>query len=227
MAVETYRISERRKDAEFILHAVGDRSYGNVKVAPVTYYEASTPLAFPAGAQSVASVAKAGNVGNGALGALTADASAKAGAYTVICIEPAANGGTFEVSSPAGVPVGIAQVGAAFDGPVNFTIADGATDFAAGDTFTVTVSYAAAGTTAVPAGAGLLTGAQVFAGFLVGEVGGGAPGEKLIGALLIREAEVAESRIAFPEGVDANQTAAIHAVIVAAAEARGIIFRTR
>lgn len=95
------------------------------------------------GAQSVASAAVAGNTGNGAISGLTADAAAPAGVYRLSCIEPAANGGIFQVEDPNGVVVGTAVVGAAFNGPINLTIGDGATDFVAGDAFTVTVSYAA------------------------------------------------------------------------------------
>lgn len=94
-------------------------------------------------AQAVASAAVAGNTGNGTIGSVTADADVAAGVYRISCIEPAADGGTFQVENPSGVVVGTAVVGVAFNGPVNFTIADGATDFAAGDAFTVTVSYAA------------------------------------------------------------------------------------
>lgn len=66
----------------------------------------------------------------------------KEGTYRVICIEPASAGGTFAVEDPDGIQVGIATVGAAFDGVVKFTIADGTPDFAAGDTFTLAVSIA-------------------------------------------------------------------------------------
>ncbi|MDP9176694.1 MAG: head decoration protein [Gemmatimonadota bacterium] len=95
------------------------------------------------GAQSVASAAVAGNTGDGTIGTVSADANVAAGVYRATCIEPAANGGTFEVTRPDGVVDGIARVGVAYNGSVNFTIADGAADFIAGDSFTVTVSYAA------------------------------------------------------------------------------------
>ena len=84
--------------------------------------------------------AVSGNTGNGAISAVSAGATAKAGVYTANLIEPAANGGTFSVEDPDGVNVGTAVVGTPFAGPVNFTIADGATDFVAGDRFTITVA---------------------------------------------------------------------------------------
>ena len=88
---------------------------------------------------SATGVAVAGNTGNGTIGSVDANTSAKKGDYTLTCIEPAANGGTFSVEDPEGVTIGTAVVGTPFDGPIEFTIADGATDFVAGDRFTVTV----------------------------------------------------------------------------------------
>lgn len=100
------------------------------------------------GAQTftVEAAAVAGNTGNGVL--TLADpaygAGVKAGTYRVIAIEPAANLGTFSVEDPDGVQIGVASVGVAFTGVVKFTIADGATDFVAGDTFTLAVAENAA-----------------------------------------------------------------------------------
>lgn len=84
--------------------------------------------------------AAAGNTGNGAFGAVTVGAGVKPGVYQITCIEPAANAGVFLVEGPDGVTVGRATVAVAFTGPINFTIADGATDFISGDRFTVTVA---------------------------------------------------------------------------------------
>ena len=84
--------------------------------------------------------AVSGNTGNGTITAVSAGDTAKAGIYQIICIEPGTNLGTFSVESPNGVVIGRAIVGAAFAGEVNFTINDGATDFVAGDRFTVTVA---------------------------------------------------------------------------------------
>jgi len=94
-----------------------------------------------------APAAAAGNAGDGVL--TLADpafgADVKVGTYRVTCIEPAADGGTFAVEDPEGIEVGVAHVGVAHDGDhLKFTIADGATDFVAGDTFTIAVSAAVA-----------------------------------------------------------------------------------
>lgn len=84
--------------------------------------------------------AAAGNTGNGTIGSLSVGAAAKEGRYRAVCIEPATNLGTFAVFDPDGIEVGTAVVGSAFSGPINFTIADGSTDFGAGDTFNIDVS---------------------------------------------------------------------------------------
>src|SRR5690242_4149823 len=82
----------------------------------------------------------AGNTGNGVMGAVTTGANAKPGVYKVVIVEPAANAGTFIVEDPDGNIVGRGTVAVAFVGPINFTLADGATDFIAGDGFDVTVA---------------------------------------------------------------------------------------
>ena len=75
-----------------------------------------------------------------AYSARSTGANAKPGVYRVTCIAPAANAGKFTVEDPDGIEVGVATVAVAFAGPINFTIADGAADFVAGDAFNVTVA---------------------------------------------------------------------------------------
>lgn len=79
-------------------------------------------------------------------GALTLDATtpllarAQKGAYVITCIAAASNAGTFRVEDPTGVVLGDVAVGATFADQIKFSIADGGTDFAVGDKFTVTVA---------------------------------------------------------------------------------------
>lgn len=82
------------------------------------------------------------NTGNGTMGSVAAGGTAlKEGTYTARCYKAAANAGDFAVIDPDGEVVGIATVAVAFTSThLNFTIADGSTDFAVGDTFTVAVS---------------------------------------------------------------------------------------
>lgn len=60
------------------------------------------------------------------------------GVYKAVFVEAATNSGIFDVFDPNGVVVGRGVVGTAFTTQVKFTIADGATDFAAGSYFPIT-----------------------------------------------------------------------------------------
>lgn len=148
--------------------------------------------------------AVSGNTGNGTIGTVSAGAAAKAGVYTATCIEPATNGGTFTVEDPDGVNVGTAVVGTAFSGPVVFTIADGATDFVAGDRFTITVA----------AGSGKYKeydpantdGSQTAVAILYAAVD--ATGADAEGVIIARHAEVNAAELIWFASADANQKAA-------------------
>lgn len=82
------------------------------------------------------------NTGNGTMGSVAAGGTKlKTGTYRARCIRAATNVGDFEVIDPDGNLIGIAIVAVAFTSShLNFTIADGSTDFAVGDTFTVAVA---------------------------------------------------------------------------------------
>ena len=79
------------------------------------------------------------NTGNGTIGTISAHANAPHGVYTLTCTAESENAGTFSVVAPDGSSLGSATVGVAFDNVIAFTIADGSTDFATDDTFTLTV----------------------------------------------------------------------------------------
>jgi len=88
-----------------------------------------------------ASAALGTNTGNGAMGAITVSGLAIVGDYKLVVIEPAANAGAFVVENPRGQIIGHGTVGAVFTaGGISFTLADGATDFVSGDSFTITVT---------------------------------------------------------------------------------------
>ena len=91
-------------------------------------------------AGTISGAAVAGNTGNGTIGTLSVGGAAKPGVYRATCITAATNSGTFKVVDPSGNYIGNATVAVAFNNEVNFTIADGATDFAVGDAFTISVS---------------------------------------------------------------------------------------
>jgi hypothetical protein len=83
------------------------------------------------------------NVGNGVLTPSLpfVDFGATAGAYVVTIL---ADTTKFSVTGP-GSYAGAGTVGAEFNGPVNFTLADGTVNFAVGDTWTITAAASAAG----------------------------------------------------------------------------------
>lgn len=171
-------------------------------------------------ATAVQAAAAAGNTGNGAmtLSDPAVGVGVVPGIYQAICIEPATDAGTFEVFDPAGVSIGTATVGVEFDGPVKFTIADGATDFAAGDAFTITVPE---GDTAVEWDPDAEDASSIAAAVAIsrGTAPDGVAGTIL--ALARGPAIVSVDGIAWPDGVTADQKAAA----LAALKARGIIGR--
>lgn len=88
-----------------------------------------------------ASAAYSGNTGNGTMGTVTVSSGAMLGVYKLTITEPGSNVGAFEVENPDGVLIGVGDVAAAFSaGGLAFTLADGATDFVAGDGFNITVT---------------------------------------------------------------------------------------
>ncbi|MDL5363951.1 hypothetical protein, partial [Halalkalicoccus sp. NIPERK01] len=73
--------------------------------------------------------------------AITVGGAAREGDYRLVVIEPVGNAGAFTLEDPAGVTIGHGTIGAAFSaGGLSFTLADGATDFAAGDCFVISVT---------------------------------------------------------------------------------------
>lgn len=178
---------------------------------------AGTALGIVLGAATVTPAAKAGNTGNGTFAATpTVDASGAAGVYTVTVIEPALNGGTFEVSKPDGAADGTGTIGVAYNGTINFTLNDGATDFVAGDQFTVTVAYNAAETWGAwnPAAT---DGLQNFKGFLWDDRPNVAAVQRAVATR--REATVNAHAITGWADLSSDNQAAL----IAAAKALGII----
>lgn len=148
--------------------------------------------------------AVAGNTGNGAFGAVTVS-GAKQGVYRLTCIATAANAGKFQVEDPEGKVVGVATVAVAFTGGgISFTIADGATDFAVGDSFTVTVAggfkYVAFDDTAT-------NGAQNAAGILLNAVTAPTSVDTKAAAIVRGPAIVSAMGITWPSSADATEKA--------------------
>lgn len=163
--------------------------------------------------------AVAGNTGNGTIGAVTVGAAAKPGVYNLVCIEPATNAGKFTVEDPAGIHVGVATVAVAFSaGGLGFTIADGSTDFASGDAFTITVA-AGSGKYVQIEDAGT-DGTEDAAGILY--IDATAPdGADKKAVAIVRDAVVSTNGIIWPSDFDAGEKAAATAQLAAL----GIIVR--
>lgn len=137
-------VTEGRYPGEFLLSEANfHRSRDNAVIAVSQTIKPGTVLAKKAVVADVVATAAADAGNTSGSGALTlanpaVSSKVKDGVYSIVCIEPATNGGTFEVFDPAGKLIGKASVGVAFTKEIKFTIAD-ATDFVAGDRFTVTV----------------------------------------------------------------------------------------
>lgn len=125
-------LTEGQHKAEFIVsEANGSLSREVIKVLAGQVLQAGHVLG-KVGIGTATGVAVSGNIGNGTISDVSAGTGVKAGTYGVTCIEPAANGGTFAIEEPGGVIIGSAMVGTPYVGQINFTLNDGATDFAAG-----------------------------------------------------------------------------------------------
>lgn len=169
---------------------------------------------------TAAATAGAGNVGNGAMGAITVSGPAKQGRYVLTIVEPGANAGAFILEDPDGETVGEGAVAAAFSGSgLAFTLADGATDFAAGDQIFIDVNPSALKYLALDTDA--TTGEQEAVGILRADVV--APSTVDVDAVaLVRDCEVNGNRLVWPDGITADELE-LHTFQLAQ---RGIIIRT-
>lgn len=170
-------------------------------------------------ATSASAVAGGSNTGNGAMGAITVDNNAIAGDYVLTVTKAATNAGDFQVVDPNGKVVGLGTVAAAFSGGgLSFTLADGATDFAVGDTFTITVE-AGSGNYAMHDPSGI-DGREVAVGLLFDAVVDATDADQN-GVAITRDAEVNGDELTWITGIsDGNKTAGI-----AALATNGIIVR--
>jgi hypothetical protein len=191
--MESIMLNERNYGGEFLISdANRTRSRELIVVAASQTLGAGRVLGrVLVGALSAVAAAVAGNTGNGAMGAVTVDAGADTGAYKLVFIEPGTNLGDFVVERPDGVVDGHGKVGTAYNGRINFTLADGATDFVAGDAFDITVSAAAAAAQGQYKGLDPVAtdGSQTVAGILWDAVTTGV-GVTAKAAAVVRDAEV-------------------------------------
>jgi hypothetical protein len=87
------------------------------------------------------SIPTVSGTGNGTVSAVFPGPEVQVGNYVVTCTAAAANAGTFSVTCPDGKVLPSATVAVAYTSRhINFTIADGGTDYIVGDSFTFVVS---------------------------------------------------------------------------------------
>ncbi len=113
----------------------------------------------------------------------------------------AANSGTFSVTAPDGSHLNAATVGAAYNNShLGFTISD-ATDFIAGDSFTIAVTLGSW----VALNLSDTDGGQIARGIAYDNCD--ATGAAMVGAVVVRQAEVNANEITWPTGATAAQKA--------------------
>lgn len=201
--------TEGKHTGEFLLHEGGGFiSRDNVTIAAAqAALAAGTVLGRIRGAATSAAVGT--NVGNGVMGAVVAGAGAKEGDYKLVIVEPAANAGAFVLEDPSGAVVGHGNVAAAFvGGGLSFTLADGATDFLAGDTFKITV---AKGTKYGAYNAANTDGTEVAVGILYANVPDSAADQQAVA--IVRQAEVSKNLLTGYDAAAKDQLA-VSGVIV-------------
>ncbi|HEY1028396.1 MAG TPA: head decoration protein [Pseudomonas sp.] len=200
---------------EFLLsEANGSRSREEVVIAAGSgILKAGTLIALISAANALTSVAAPGNTGNGTIGSVTVTSAAAGGSYSLTITEAAANGGKFELVGPGGAVIGEGTVGEAFTGGgLTFTLGDGATDFANGDFFTLTV-LANLGEYTAYDDDGTDDGRRAASGILFASVDATVNDVRAVGVM--RDAEVIESLLT---GLDTNGRADLLA--------KGIVIRT-
>ena len=143
---------------------------------------------------------------------------AEAGIYRLACITAGADGGIFQVLSAKGYVLPDLTVGEAYESDhLNLTVADGATDFVTGDTFTIEVSGDGKAVGLDPTA---VDGTAEAIGIAAYDVIAPDDADAEVTAIL-RDAVLADRPIVWPAGItEAQKNAAI-----ADLEARGILVR--
>jgi hypothetical protein len=154
-------------------------------------------------------VADVTNTGNGVItldAAAPVAAGAKNGVYRAVNELVATNSGEFIVFDPDGIEIGRVAVGATFNNQIKFVIADGATDFAIGDAFSITVGIEETDYQIAAYNPASVDGSQRVAGILWEGVT--TDGVNLgAGVVITRAAEVRGVDLVWPAGISAIQKA--------------------
>lgn len=202
-------LAEPKHAGSFILsEAPHTRSRDNVTILAGSGSTRALTVGMVLGARltgTAAATADAGNTGNGAMGAITVSGDAEEGRYRLVCIEPGSNVGTFALLDPDGVEVGRVIVATAFSAAgLAFTLADGATDFVAGDAFTIEVTKTARKYLQLDVAAA--TGEAEAAGVLIYDVDA-LDAVDAKGVIMARDCELNAGRLTWPAGISAANKA--------------------
>lgn len=145
---------------------------------------------------------------------------AQQGNYKVIFDATVTNSGQFEVFRPDGTLDGRGVVGTAYAGQVKFTIADGSSDFVAGDVFTIPVAVTGISYKYWPLNLSATDGSQnAFAVSLSKKTATNGGSDQSIVALRRGPAIVDDLHLIWPAGITADQIAAALVQL----EANGIV----
>lgn len=162
-------------------------------------------------ATAASAAAFAGNTGTGTVGAITVSAGAKPGAYALVIVHPSTDAGTFTVEDPDGVVIGVGTVASPFSaGGLAFTVSD-ATDFVAGDGFTITVATGSGKYCAYDDGH--TDGSEVACAVLLSAAD--ATSADAAGAAVVRLAEVKKSVLKWDAAVDSTAKTTAYAQLAA------------
>lgn len=204
-------LTEGVHSAEFLLGEADDTINRDVvTLISGQDLDAGTVLGKITTGTSASATAFAGNTGTGTVGTITLGAGVKLGDYKVVIIEAATNAGAFQVEDPDGKVVGTGNVASAFNkGGLAFTISD-ATDFVAGDGFTITVAAGSGKWTQFNQDA--TNGSQNAAGILFDSVNATSDTPALI---ISRYAEVIGSKLIWPADIEAGEKTAALAQLAA------------
>ena len=207
-------LTETARTGEFIIsEAPGTRSREQITVDNGANLVAGTVIA--ATETSTATVTpgtpvsgSGGTVGNGSIGTVTADAGAKAGVWTVRITNPATDAGKFIVYDPDGLEDGVGTVAVAYNGKINFTLADGSADWVEDDYIPITVSYPSTALKWMALDTTATNGLQTAAGILYADADAASAEKRSVG--IVRDAEVNGDLLTWPAGISAaNKAAAI------------------
>jgi hypothetical protein len=183
-------------------------------VAESQEFDPGTILGRSAVAANVTSAAAADAGNTSGSGAITLDGTApvapnaKNGKYRAVCIEPGTDGGIFAVYDPDGVEIGKVAVGATFNNQIKFVIAD-ATDFVAGDAFTITVGIEEADYQHKALDLDGTAGENLASAIAVYGAKTGAGETAKIAAIVRGPAQVRLADLTFPDGITAPQKAEV------------------